>query len=414
MSLEVVQMPLSALKEYEGNAKIHDDANVEAIRASIRRFGMCDPIGVWTNPQGEVEIVEGHGRKMALEAEGYEVADVIFLDHLTDEERRAYALAHNQTTMMSDFDLDILEAELDLLADFDMGDFGFDVAEETDPVEVVEDEVPEDAPALCKVGDVWQLGRHRLMCGDSTDADSVAKLMDGNRADVCFTSPPYNMGKSTQDKGPTGWSTAPNDAMRQGYAYGSFSDALSDDEYTNLLCMSLDNALNHCDDALFNIGILAASKRSVAEMLYTHREKLCDIVVWNKSQSMPHGMRDQRGWLSHRCELVFGFNQNGSRAFTHPQWEKGAGINRIDTGNASGNEYAKVHSATFPVEFAAEVVRNFTEKSVLDLFGGTGTTLIAAEQLNRTCYMMELDPHYCDVIIERWQNLTGETARKVA
>ncbi len=127
MSLEVVQMPLSALNEYEGNAKIHDEANVEAIRASIRRFGMCDPIGVWTNPQGDVEIVEGHGRKLALEAEGYEVADVIFLDHLTDEERRAYALAHNQTTLMSDFDLDILEAELDLLADFDMGDFGFEL-----------------------------------------------------------------------------------------------------------------------------------------------------------------------------------------------------------------------------------------------------------------------------------------------
>lgn len=127
MSLKVVQMPLSALKEYEGNAKIHDEANVEAIRASIRRFGMCDPIGVWTNPKGDVEIVEGHGRKMALEAEGYEVADVIFLDHLTNEERRAYALAHNQTTLMSDFDLDILEAELDLLADFDMGDFGFEL-----------------------------------------------------------------------------------------------------------------------------------------------------------------------------------------------------------------------------------------------------------------------------------------------
>lgn len=123
--MRVVQMPLASLNEYAGNAKVHDEANVEAIRASIRRFGMCDPIGVWTTPDGAVEIVEGHGRKMALEAEGYEVADVIFLDHLTDDERRAYALAHNQTTLMSDFDLDILEAELDLLADFDMGDFGF-------------------------------------------------------------------------------------------------------------------------------------------------------------------------------------------------------------------------------------------------------------------------------------------------
>jgi ParB-like chromosome segregation protein Spo0J len=180
VSLEVVQMPLASLNEYAGNAKVHDEANVEAIRASIRRFGMCDPIGVWTNPQGAVEIVEGHGRKMALEAEGYEVADVIFLDHLTDEERRAYALAHNQTTLMSDFDLDILEAELELLADFDMGDFGFDVgAEDEEPVEVVEDEVPEDAPSMCKVGDVWQLGRHRLMCGSSADGEHMSILFAG-------------------------------------------------------------------------------------------------------------------------------------------------------------------------------------------------------------------------------------------
>lgn len=178
--MKVVQMPLASLNGYAGNAKVHDEANVEAIRASIRRFGMCDPIGVWTTPDGTVEIVEGHGRKMALEAEGYEVADVIFLDHLTDEERRAYALAHNQTTLMSGFDLDILEAELDLLADFNMGDFGFDVAGDgEEPVEVTEDEVPEIAPSMCKGGDVWQLGRHRLMCGDSTDADAVSRLMGG-------------------------------------------------------------------------------------------------------------------------------------------------------------------------------------------------------------------------------------------
>lgn len=179
MSLEVVQMPLASIQEYSGNAKLHDEANVEAIRASIRRFGNCDPIGVWTTPSGAVEIVEGHGRKMALEAEGYEVADVIFLDHLTDEERRAYALAHNQTTLMSDFDLDLLEAELDLLADFDMGDFGFDVDGEEEHVDVVEDEVPEDAPSLCKVGDVWQLGDHRLMCGSSADPDHISILFAG-------------------------------------------------------------------------------------------------------------------------------------------------------------------------------------------------------------------------------------------
>ena len=125
--IQTRQVPLGTLVEYAGNAKIHDEANIEAIRASIRRFGNCDPIGVWTNEQGELEIVEGHGRKLALEAEGYEYADVIMLDHLTDEERRAYTLAHNQTTLMTDFDLDALELELDALAEFDMEGFGFDL-----------------------------------------------------------------------------------------------------------------------------------------------------------------------------------------------------------------------------------------------------------------------------------------------
>lgn len=225
---------------------------------------------------------------------------------------------------------------------------------------------------------------------------------------MCFTSPPYNMNVNAS------FASAPTIAMGAGAAYAGYSDDATDDEYGNLLCGALANALDHCDDAMFNVGIIAGSKVGVCRMLGEYADKLCDIVVWNKSQSMPHGMESQRGMLSHRCELVFCFNANGSRAFSHPQWEKGAGINRIDTGNASGNEYAKIHNATFPVEFAAEVVRNFTEKSVLDMFGGTGTTLIAAEQLGRTCYMMELDPQYCDVIIERWQNLTGDTARKVA
>lgn len=128
--MQVETVPLSSLVEYEGNAKVHDEANVEAIRASIRRFGNCDPIGVWTDGRGRLVIVEGHGRRMALEAEGYETAEVIRLDHLTDEERRAYALAHNQTTMMTDFDMGALEAELDALADFDMGEFGFDLGDE--------------------------------------------------------------------------------------------------------------------------------------------------------------------------------------------------------------------------------------------------------------------------------------------
>ena len=123
-------------------------------------------------------------------------------------------------------------------------------------------------------------------------------------------------------------------------------------------------------------------------------------------------MENSPDWTN--SELIFCFNNKGNRAFTHPQWEVGTAINRIDTGNASGNEYASQHSATFPVEFAYEVARLYSESSVLDLFGGTGTTMIACEQLNRKCFMMELDPHYCDIIIDRWEQFTGEKAELIS
>lgn len=401
MSLEVVQMPLSALKEYEGNAKIHDEANVEAIRASIRRFGMCDPIGVWTNPQGEVEIVEGHGRKMALEAEGYEVADVIFLDHLTDEERRAYALAHNQTTLMSDFDLDILEAELDLLADFDMGDFGFDVAEETEPVEVVEDEVPEDAPALCKVGDVWQLGRHRLMCGSSADPDHINILFAGGGAPVMvFTDPPYGVSIGDKNK------MLDECAQKAGsITTNIIGDTLSTDELYDMLLKAFTNLRGACAD---NCSYYVSSPQGgeIGLMMMMMRDAGLPVrhnLIWAKnSATFSMGRLD----YDYKHEPIF---------YTWTKRHEFYGGNDNTLLEYDKPRKCDLHPTMKPVALVAHLMENSSRKGdvVADIFGGSGTTLIAAEQLGRTCYMMELDPHYCDVIIERWQNLTGEKAVRV-
>ena len=163
----------------------------------------------------------------------------------------------------------------------------------------------------------------------------------------------------------------------------------------------------------FNIGILKGSKVGIVQMLCDFQDKFCDILVWNKSQSMPLAFPSHAGVVGHMCELIFCFNQDGSRAFSHPQWEHGKQINRIDTENASGNEFAKQHAATFPVALPAEVIKSYTKTSVLDLCGGTGTTMVAAEQLDRICYMMEIDSHYCDVILARWEKLTGQTAELI-
>lgn len=363
----------------------------------------------WHNDDGKPEIVAGHARAKAAQELGIEKVPVVFRDDWTDAQRRAYTLADNQTTMMTGWDDDQLAYELDSLADeFDMGDFGFDLDSALEDLPTgASDEVPEDAPERVKPGEVWLLGQHRLMCGDSTDAASVAKLFDGDRADVCFTSPPYNMAAGGT------YDDVPNKAMHGGRAYRQYTDDLDDGGYTDLLVKSLGNALDHCDDAMFNIGILAGSKVGVANMMHAFAPKIVDIVVWNKDISMPMGLPSNRGMLSHRCEPIFCFSNSGERSFTHPQWDRGNGINRIDTSNASGNKFASNHAATFPVELAERVVGQFSKSSVCDLFGGTGTTLVACESLGRRCYMMEMDPRYCDLIIKRWEDMTGREAERV-
>jgi DNA modification methylase len=189
--LNIEYLPIKDLKPYKRNARKHTDSDVATIVASIKEFGFADPIGVWGKDN---MIVEGHGRLMAAKKLGMDSVPVIRLDHLTDEQRRAYALAHNKTAEMSEWDVDFLGAELDDILNIDMSDFGFnlDNLDEIFP-EIVEDEIPEDAPSRTKPGDIWALGDHRLAVGDSTDKEFVAKLMNGQKADLYITDPPYNV-----------------------------------------------------------------------------------------------------------------------------------------------------------------------------------------------------------------------------
>ena len=192
MKLKIEYVDINSIKPYENNAKEHPQEQIEQIKKSIEEFGMNDPIGIWHD-----EIVEGHGRLIACKELGYKEVPIIRLDELTDSKRKAYALVHNQLTMNSGFDIEILDNELDDLIndddfDIDMTEFGFDIDEGQEEVEVVEDEVPEvPEEPKSKLGDIYQLGNHRLMCGDSTSKEDVTQLMDGVKADMVFTDPPY-------------------------------------------------------------------------------------------------------------------------------------------------------------------------------------------------------------------------------
>lgn len=383
MKLEIEYIKIENLKPYEKNARKHQKEDVETIKASIKEFGMCDPIGIW----GENNIiVEGHGRLMALKELGYEEVPCIRLDFLSDEQRRAYALAHNKTAEMSDWDFDLLDSELDNILDIDMTEFGFDMEEE-EP-EVTEDDyevtVPEEPKA--KLGDIYQLGNHRLMCGNSTILNDVERLMGGCKADMLLTDPPYNVdyeGK-TKDK-----LKIKNDKMNN----ENFRQFLVD-AFTNADMVMKPGAVFyiwHADSEGYNF------RGACFDAGWTVRQCL----IWNKN-SMVMGRQDYQ-WKHEPC--LYG-------------WKDGAGhlwaADRKQTTvlNFERPTKSELHPTMKPIPLFDYQIKNNTKGGdiILDLFGGSGTTIMACEQNGRCAYTMEYDPKYVDVIIERWEQFTGQKA----
>lgn len=195
--LKIEMLATDALQEYEGNARQHGEIDITAIKASIEKFGFNDPIGIW----GSNVIVEGHGRLKAARELGMTEVPCIRLDHLTDEERRAYALAHNKTAELSEWNLPKLNIELLGIKSIDMSKFGLQAIEkEPDPDDIIEDMPPEDADHICERGMVFELGNHRLMCGDSTSTEDMDVLMDGDKPVMVFTDPPYGIAIGDKNK----------------------------------------------------------------------------------------------------------------------------------------------------------------------------------------------------------------------
>jgi DNA modification methylase len=344
----------------------------------------------------DVSLDSAEGRKMA------------YLDNLTTQVN----LTWDQT------ELQAVQADVE---GFDIADFGFDIEDlpqvtfptagqsegktETQ-TEVKEDDFDPDAHYETKVkaGEVWQLGEHRLMCGDSTDADAVAKLMNGERADIAFTSPPYGVNngdiRSHQEKGN-------HDSSAKNF-YKDHDDNQS--TWPRLIEESWQRMHEHTDQQFINIQMLADNKRELIRWYARHADNIVDMLIWDKGHAAPN---IHPNIVSNNFEFIFVFGEdNANRTLKHGNFRGTYGaIVRVGVGQ---NEYADIHKAVFPVALPGEILNiNGNAKSVLDLFGGTGTTMIAAEQLGRKCFMMELDPHYCTVIIARWEKLTGQKAVKL-
>lgn len=372
--MELVEKKISELIPYAKNPRKNDNA-VDAVMESIKQCGYISPIIIDENN----EILAGHTRYKALKKMKIKIVKCVVMEGLTEEQKRKYRILDNKTGELAEWDFDLLNSEL---ANLDFGDFDFDFGiDDEEEAEIVEDEAPEvdeESEPITKLGDIWQLGRHRLMCGDSTDKATVELLMNGNKADMVFTDPPY------------------------GYEYQSnmrtkskkFDVLKNDDKILDFM---------PAIKGLVKGFLFICTTWKVLDKwlpLFAKYYDLSNMIIWDKGGG---GIGDLEHTFSTDYEIVL--CANNSAKITG---KRIGSVWNIAKDNA--NDY--VHATQKPVKLSATAIENTTNKDdiVLDVFGGSGSTLIACEQLDRICYMMELDPKYCDVIIRRWENLTGEKA----
>ena len=380
--IKIIEKKVADLIPYENNARINDGA-VDAVANSIKEFGIKNPIII----DRDNVIVCGHTRIKACEKLGIEKVPCVVADDLTDEQIKAFRIADNSTAQIAEWDLEKLQAELENI-DMDMVQFGLqeqiEEIEKEFEKEVQEDEVPEvdeENEPICKLGDIWQLGRHRLICGDSTDKATVERLMDGKKADMVFTDPPYEL--ETQGGGILKKANSMKQIKQNGV--DSFDPS-------KLFLYAKTNVFFHNKPLIKKYIELA------------EREKQpYDLAIYKKENCVPN----YNSHLMTDIEYIAIIGELDPQKGYDKELYSKVYIGKKDSDNELS--YSK------PIDLCAKFIKLYsaTTETVLDLFGGSGSTLIACEQLNRVCYMCELDPKYCDVILKRYENLTGQKATKI-
>ena len=398
--MNIKEYPIKDLIPYENNPRNNKEA-VEYVANSIKEFGFKVPIVIGK----DMVIVAGHTRLLAAEKIGLKTVPCIVADDLTPEQIKAFRLADNKTGEFASWDFEKLEFELDELSDFDMEQFGFTFEDEDEDIQIIEDEVPEvpDVP-IAKLGDIWELGgAHRLICGDSTDPDVIDKLMDGEKADMVFTDPPYNVAIGSKN-------AFLNSIQKPGRCTEDIANdkGMTDEEIGKSLWLPAfsrmrENAKDSCSIyvTMPQGGTHMMMMMMVAEAGWQVKHEL----MWEKNS--PTFSMGRLDYDYQHEPILYGWNK--THVF-HGKGEQNKSVWRYDKPRK-----CNLHPTMKPIELIANAILNSTvkEELVMDLFGGSGSTLIACEQLGRRCFMAELDPHYCDVIIQRWENLTGKKAKLI-
>lgn len=409
MNKEFKTMKLKDIVPYENNPRINEEA-VAYVEESMKQCENIDPIEV----DEDNVILSGHTRLIALKRLGYKDTEVLVVSGLTEEQKRKYRILANKTAEIAQWDFEKLEKELEGL-DFDGFDFGFDFPEEEEKEpEIIEDLVPEETEPIAKNGDIWILGRHKLLCGDCTKEANLDKLMEGEAADLLLTDPPYNVNY----EGGTG-KKIENDNMEsskfQEFLYDAFRNA----------CRVLK------EGGAFYIWYASREVVNFSTALERAGLQVRQELIWNKN-ALVLGRQDYQ-WKHEPC--LYGWKEGAAHYFINDRTLTTVQEEEIDPTKMKKEELVKLvlqilgkdvpatvidedrpsrseeHPTMKPIKLIARQVRNSTkqDETVLDLFGGSGSTLIACEQLGRTCRTMELSEHYCDVIIQRYINLKEDT-----
>lgn len=426
---EMVEVTVSSLIPYERNAKKHPEEQIEKIKKSIQEFGFISPCLIDKNNR----IIAGHGRVEASKQLGIEKIPCVYIEGLTEEQRRAYIIADNRLTELGGWDMEIISEELAELKalDFDISTTGFNIDDiifdEFDDDLPTQPEEKEEVQNIVKRGEVWKLGRHRLMCGDSTNPEDVAKLMDGKQADLLETDPPYNVALGVGD--------TPEIAKKRRRRTDGLTlqnDAMTETQFKGFLYRAFTNARDHLKDGgVFYCWYASRNQKTFQEALEEADLEPREILIWVKN-SLVLGRQDYQ-WRHEPC--FYGWKGGAGHYFI--DLRSLTTVQEADLENKEKAELVELlqnllddigtvfhedkpsrnalHPTMKPVGLIKKQIRNSTREgeTVLDLFGGSGSTLIACEQMNRKCNIMEYDEFYASAIIKRWEDETGEKAEKI-
>lgn len=415
---QIESINLNKLIPWERNARTHSKKQIRQLADSIRTFGFTNPVLI----DGEMRILAGHGRVEAARLLGMATVPCLRIEHMTAAQKRAYVLTDNKLALNAGWDEDLLAGELqDLLA---LGDLGFEIGvtgfsigeidhliessapeEDGDPED---DVIPTEAPARCKVGDIWQLGPHRLICGNALDPKVISALMQGEAAQMAFTDPPYNVPVQGHVSGM---------GRVQHREFAMASGEMTSSQFTDFLRTAFENMIAHSQDGA--IHFICMDWRHMQEMLaagaaYT---ELKNLIVWAKDNG---GMGT---FYRSRHELVFAYKHgtaahiNSFELGQHGRYRTNVweykGVNTLRAGRM---EELELHPTVKPVQMIADAIKDVSMRGgiVLDPFAGSGSTLIAAHKTGRRAYVVELDPIYCDRILARWEAFAKDEAEQIS